>query len=84
MILKNSVSLFDSNQSEIPLRSPFIFEVRTGKLGSEQIKAWVGTSTKSLGLMYCKKRRGPRSKKDRAIVVVPFIFKALNHEKNKK
>ena len=61
-----TVSLFASNQKEIRLRS-FIFEVRTGKLWSEQIKQV--SSTKSLGLlvtedgkslMCSRKRRGPR------------------------
>ena len=62
-----TVSLFASSQKEIRLRSSFIFEVRTGKLWSEQIKQV--SSAKSLGLlvtedgrslMYSRKRTGPR------------------------
>ena len=44
-----TVSLFASSQKEIRLRSTFIFEVRTGKLWSEQIKQ--ESSAKSLGLL---------------------------------
>ena len=62
-----TVSLFASSQKEMRLRSSFIFEVRTGKLWSEQIKQV--SSAKSLGLlvtedgrslMYSRKRRSPR------------------------
>ena len=62
-----TMSLFASSQKEIRLRSSFIFEVRTGKLWSEQIN--LVSYAKNLGLlltedgrslMYSRKRRGPR------------------------